>query len=91
MIKLIYFLILKIVFSNGKLFIRNIELPLCINCLHFIEHKNNYPYDSLPDDEQYGRCKKFGEINFITGSIKYDLVEICRNDINKCGKNGLEY
>lgn len=34
--------------SIGQFFIRNKALPICLNCLHFIEHKNNYPYDPIP-------------------------------------------
>jgi hypothetical protein len=72
-------------------FIRNINLPYCVNCLYFVEHTNNYPYDPTPNDEKYGKCKKFGEVDLITGSINYDIARNCRNDINKCGKSGSEY
>ena len=78
-------------FFTGSSFIRNKELPICSNCLYFIEHTNNYPYDPTPSNEQYGRCKKFGEVNMITGSIAYDFANVCRNDTNKCGKFGTEY
>ena len=72
MYKLLNFIILNIIFSTGKIFIRNKALPICSNCLHFIEHVNNYPYDPNPSDKQYGMCKKFGEVNIITGEIEYD-------------------
>jgi hypothetical protein len=62
-----------------------------LNCIHFIEHTNNYPYDPIPSNTEYGRCKKFGEINMITGSVEYDYAKNCRNDDNKCGKQGSEY
>ena len=78
-------------FSIEKIFIRNLALPNCLNCLHFIEHTNNYPYDPIPSNEQYGKCKKFGEVNLIDGIIDYDLAKNCRNDNNKCGKLGSEY
>ena len=81
----------KSAFSSGKIFIRNKELPVCSNCIHFIEHTNNYPYDPPPNDKHYGRCKKFGEFDFITGVIEYDFAKICREDENKCGKMGSEY
>ena len=89
--KLVYFNILNNKFSIGKIFIRNKELPICLKCIHFIEHTNNYPYDPIPSDEQYGRCKKFGEVNLITGIIEYDLAKNCRLNVSKCGKLGLEY
>jgi len=71
-------------------FIRNKKIPICSKCLHFIEHTNNYPYDSIPSNE-YGKCKKFGEVNMITGNIEYDLATDCRLDNNKCGKFASEY
>jgi hypothetical protein len=91
MYKLINSLILNRNFSTGKNFIRNTSLPICSNCLHFIEHTNNYPYDPKPSNEQYGRCKKFGEMNFITGAIEYDLAINCRLNVSKCGNYGSEY
>jgi len=77
-------------FSTKK-FIRNEALPICLNCLHFIEHTNNYPYDSIPSNELHGRCKKFGEVNMITGAIDYDLANDCRLNNNQCGKFGSEF
>ena len=91
MYKRIYFLLIIRTFSSQKNFIRNKELPICSKCLHFIEHTNNYPYDSIPSDKQYGRCKKFGEINMITGEIEYDLARNSRLHDNKCGHFGSEY
>ena len=76
---------------TSKLFIRNKDLPVCVNCLHFIEDKTNYPYDPPPNDAQYGKCKKFGEVNFITGLIDYDFASRCRNDDKKCGSIASEY
>ena len=91
MYKRIYFLPIIRIFSSQKIFIRNKELPICSKCLHFIEHTNKYPYDEIPSDKQYGRCKKFGEINMIIGEIEYDLARISRLDDNKCGHLGSEY
>ena len=89
--KNIYSLLLIKKFSTEMPFIRNKKLPICSECLHFIEHTNNYPYDTIPNNEQYGKCKKFGEVNMITGSIEYDLATECRLDNNKCGKFASEY
>jgi hypothetical protein len=86
-----YFSILKTSFSTRKAFIRNKNLPICSKCSHFIEHSTNYPYEPLPSDKEYGKCKKFGEINFITGLIEYDFAKHCRDDNNRCGKSGSEY
>ena len=89
--KLLILLILRMTYSAEKLFIRNIGLPICVNCIHFIEYKNNYPYDPFPNDNLDGRCKKFGEIDSITGVIEYDFARHCRNNEKKCGKTGTEY
>lgn len=78
-------------FASKKNFIINTDLPICAKCFHFIEHSNNYPYDPVPNNELYGRCKKFGQINIITGEIKYDLASISRLDDFKCGHIGSEY
>ena len=76
---------------SEKIFIRNTELPICSKCKYFIEHSNNYPYDPVPSNEQYGKCKKFGEVNMITGVIEYDLAKNCRVKDSKCGTVGSEY
>ena len=81
-------------FSTLTLFsnvIRNNKLPICSNCLHFIEHKNNYPYDPLPSDSLYGKCKKFGEVNLVTGIVAHDFASLCRDNHKKCGKYGSHY
>ncbi len=78
-------------FSSMTPFIRNKELPICTKCTHFIEHTNNYPYDPIPSNEKYGRCKKFGEVNVITGAVEYDLASHCRLNNKKCGNFGSEY
>ncbi len=75
----------------SSIFIRNQKLPICSNCIHFIEHKNNYPYDLVPSDKLYGRCNHFGEIDVITGIVEYDFATLCRDNINKCGKYGSHY
>lgn len=89
--RVVYFSVLNRLFSTDKFFIRNAELPICSKCVHFIEHTNNYPYDPFPCNKQYGRCKKFGEVNLITGAIEYDLAKNCRFTDSRCGKFGLEY
>jgi len=84
MYKPIHFLVRNRKFSTGIFFIRNKELPSCSNCLHFIEYTNNNPFDG-------NRCKKFGEMDLITGAIKYDLAAVCRLGDSNCGKKGLHY
>ena len=74
--------------SNKLPMIRNTQYPICSNCIHFIEHKTNYPYEDVPDDERYAKCKKFGEVSLIVGIINYDSARICRSDEKKCGISG---
>ena len=84
MYKSIQFLIRNRKFSTEKFFIRNAEFPICSNCLHFIEPTNTNPYDGY-------RCKKFGEMNLVTGEIRYELAANCRLDDDMCGEEGDEY
>jgi len=84
MYKHIKFLIRNRKFSTERFFIRNKEFPICSNCLHFIEPTNTNPYDGY-------RCKKFGEMNLVTGAIKYDLAAVCRLDTYMCGEEALQY
>jgi hypothetical protein len=88
--KAVYFSILKRVFSTEKVFIRNTNIPVCSNCVHFIPEINNYPYD-LPPDNTHSKCKKFGAVNLVTGLIEYDLAIDCRDNVNKCGRHGSGY
>ncbi len=91
MYKRIYFLILNNKFSSGKIFIRNKALPVCLDCVHFVKHSNNYSNDPFLRNERYGRCTKFGEVDMITGTIEYDLASTCRLNDSKCGKSGSEF
>ena len=73
---------LKRILSNGKIFIQNSDLPVCLNCVHFIRPSRQDDY------ELYGRCKKYGKMNLITGEIQYSLAISCRLDDDKCGSDG---
>jgi hypothetical protein len=70
------------------LFIKNANLKSCVNCINFIEEKTNSPYEELPNDKLYGKCKKFGTQNFVTGETDNEIAIICRNDNKKCGAGG---
>jgi hypothetical protein len=48
--------------------------PVCVNCLYFIPHKNNYPYDALPDDSLYGKCRKFFDVDLVTGKLNLNIL-----------------
>ena len=68
-------------------FIKNMDLPLCINCINFIEDKMTDPYGPLQNDNENGKCKLYGEKNIVTGEIKYDYASDCRKD-KRCGLIG---
>jgi hypothetical protein len=70
------------------LFIKNNDLPCCVNCIHFIESENNYPYDPIPDNNNFGKCKLFGIKNMVTCKIDNEYASVCREDENKCGRSG---
>jgi len=84
MYKPINFLIRNRKLSTEIFFIRNKELPICSNCLYYIEYTNKNPFDGY-------RCKKFGEMDVVTGAIKYDLAAVCRLGDDNCGTKGSHY
>jgi hypothetical protein len=63
--------------------------PVCVNCLYFIPPKNNYPYDALPSDSVYGKCKKFFDIDLVTGEVTHEYARVCR--VDKCGPDGKHF
>jgi hypothetical protein len=50
---------------------------ICKDCRHFIG-------DNM-------ECRKFGDINIITGEITYNSARSIRNDINKCGNDAIYF
>ena len=47
---------------------------ICRECKHFVTYGNE--------------CKKFGDVDLITGIENYESARIVRGDITKCGENG---
>ena len=68
-------------------FIKNLNLPSCVNCVHFLKYNNN----DEPQNIDLGKCSQFGKKDIISGIITYDYASICRDDKDQCGKNGAEY
>jgi hypothetical protein len=62
-----------------KTFIKNFDLPVCKDCIHFLK--------PVHSDTYLGKCKLFGTKDIITGQINYEYAEHCRNT-DKCSKNG---
>lgn len=60
--------------------IKNNNLPICKNCIYFIQYKHQ-------NQGHLDRCAYFGEKNIISGEINYDFADHCRLDENRCGIN----
>ena len=63
--------------------ITNINIPSCKNCIFYKPNNDREFASSL------NLCEKFGEKNIITDEIEYDSVYRCRNNEEKCGKEGI--
>jgi hypothetical protein len=50
-------------------------------------------YDPIPIDKhlEQGKCNKFGELNLITGSVKYELAMQARENEDLCGRLGKHF
>ena len=80
---LLMFILLSRTISTKIPLIRNLNHPACINCVHFItDHPNNHVF---------AKCKLFGQMDIVTGSISYDYAKMCRENESKCGLNGSKY
>lgn len=62
--------------------IRNLEFPICANCVHYIKP---------PPGITYATCKKFGKIDIVSGVIEYDIAILVRENEKKCGMKGGAY
>ena len=65
--------------------IKNGDLPVCKECRFYRSSLYNF-YDPA-----LARCHKFGRKDIITGYITYDYADLCREDQEKCGKEGKAY
>jgi hypothetical protein len=67
-------------------FIKDSNLPSCINCVHFIKYDQSDKYTN-----DLGKCSQFGKKNIISGEITYDYASLCRIDRDRCGQTGKYY
>lgn len=65
--------------------IRNLNKPICANCIHYISDGNH------PNSFVFAKCKLFGHMDVVTGSITYEYVSVPRRNDAKCGVNGTFY
>ena len=70
---------------RGDRIIKNIDIPACRNCMYYKPSTYNGFTSSL------NRCEKFGTKDIISDEIDYDFASYCRNDEDKCGKDGKHF
>jgi hypothetical protein len=78
--------------TNLSSIIKNIEYPVCKDCIHFIKY-NVTEYDSYPIDKpiKMSKCNKFGIKDLISGKIDYESTHTCRYNKEKCGLSGKNF
>ena len=64
------------------MFIKNINLPVCLFCKYFEQTVLKIPT---------GRCVFFGEKDIVTGEIQYQNARDCRLDEKKCGQFAIHF
>jgi hypothetical protein len=69
--------------STPNSFIKNSEIPPCLNCIYYKPSITSGDFAS-----SLSECTKFAEKDIITGEIKNEFVSTCRRDENMCGKRG---
>lgn len=70
--------------------IRNLCLPVCISCIHFVPYQKTNDYDFYENDDR-GKCGRFGTKNLVTGDIRHAFARDCRTDNKLCGRTGVYY
>lgn len=80
---LLMLILLSRSFSYKLPVIRNLKYPACVNCVNFVSDH--------PTNHVYAKCKRFGSMDIVTGSIIYDFARLCRENESKCGLNGKLY
>ena len=83
-----YIILNHLQYKNKQMIIKNNNIPSCVNCEHFV--KGNVNMDDLGKSQPHKR-KKFNYKDVVTGDIKQELAEACRNDEKMCGKQGVYY
>jgi hypothetical protein len=77
--KIIYFFLISLV---NSVIINNKNIPVCRNCIHFLPNSGS-EFSSI-----ISQCNKFADKDLKTDEIIFNYADNCRDDENKCGKNG---
>ena len=72
-------------------FIKNLDLPSCNKCKHFIQYKTRELYVNPNEHIQLSKCNKYGYKDLVTGEIEYEYANNCRKSNHKCKKTGVYY
>jgi len=67
--------------------IKNSNYPSCKSCAHFLYYIDEMGRGSY----EFSKCSRFGTQHVVSGEIKYDFAELCRNNQNKCNLTGNYY
>ena len=70
--------------------IRFLNSPICIQCIHFLPYQKTNDFDFYENDDR-GKCARFGTKNLVTGDIRHAFARDCRADIKLCWKTGVYY
>lgn len=73
--------------GSARHLLKDAKYPSCMNCVHYIEFTNDYPWDDIPTNK-LKKCGKFSGKNKLTGETKNVFISVCREDKNKCGEQG---
>ena len=75
------FIFLSVQVISAKM-IQNMNIPSCVNCIHY------KPLFSFDYSSTLSKCDYFGKKNIQTDIISYDYADICRDTEDKCGLEG---
>jgi len=81
----------RLLTSVSLKFIKDRDLPSCVNCKYFIEYKSPILYPSNELNIINSKCMLFGYKHKVSGEIVHHLASTCRNDITMCDKIGFFY
>ena len=79
---------IRLCINKASFFIKNSDLPSCVNCVHFINNPIHKPYSLLPIDTSCGKCKMFGFKDLVTGIVEHEFATISRENSKMCDRYG---
>jgi len=77
--------------QTTKYIIKDMEIPACATCKHFIPYVSPLLYSDKDVDIMYSKCRMFGYRDRVSGKIFNHFAYVCRGDYTMCDKNGIHY